>query len=84
MMAPDPFKTTPRFEKIAFSRQDNPLPTRIANSSSTKAVLFIRVLNETLPVVAVRVCNPNSFAYWSDVLSVELKRFIASVRTMTT
>lgn len=40
MMAPDPFKTTPRFEKIAFSCQDDPLPTRIANSSSTKVVSF--------------------------------------------
>ena len=40
MMAPDPFKTTPRFEKIAFSCQDDPLPTRIANSSSTKVVNF--------------------------------------------
>jgi len=45
---------------------------------------FILVLNETLPVVAVRVCNPDSFAYWSDVLRVEVKRFTASVLAMTT
>jgi hypothetical protein len=28
MMAPDPFKMTPRFEKIAFSRQDDPRPAK--------------------------------------------------------
>jgi hypothetical protein len=60
MMAPDPFKTTPMFEKIAFSRQDDPRPTRIAYSSSTKVVsFFIHVHNETLSVVAGRVCNPD-------------------------
>jgi len=39
------------------------------------------VHNETLSVV---VCNLDSFAYWSDVLRVEVKRFTASVLTMTT
>jgi hypothetical protein len=65
------------------TQEDHP-NVAVADSSSRKAVSFSSAHDETLPVVAVRVCNPSSFAYWSDVLSVELKRFIASVLTMTT
>jgi hypothetical protein len=60
MMAPGPFKTTPRFEKIAFSCQDNPLPARIADWSSRNAVSFSSAgYNETLSITAMRVNNPD-------------------------
>ena len=83
MMAPDRFEKTPRFENRArLSRRS------YANANRKFEVdkgsqLFIRLHNETLSVVAVRVCNPDSFT-WSAVLSAEVKRFIASVLTVMT
>jgi hypothetical protein len=50
---------TPSFEKISTASQGNSATPNRRFEFHKRSQLFIRVHNETLSVVAMRVCNPN-------------------------
>ena len=67
----DPFRWSVQFVELYCVNGHNPLgalPNRIADSSSTKAVTFIRSHNKALSVAAMCVCNTDRSPVGSQLL----------------